>query len=365
MYRQTQGHHQESFRTGTAAGGTDWQALELQLNRTRTILQEILVHLQEVLRNLKMARTGGRGFSAASGGEAHARHDYRFRAQAATGQQQTSRSQGAGTASGATRNGHTATGGFHNKASNTGTGRSASAGSATSTGTAGSERFRSTWSRPGSGTETRTETGQNRNFRSTAGTEAGAEHTRFRTSATAGEKTRTNENRWSFRSSASSASRAQNASGESFRERQKTQQGTFRTATGTGATGNGSAGGKRETRAETGNTSAKAGSQRAQTSRGSASQKPSEGFCMDQARQSRAREMARRGGMNLKCAYDILCVDYPCSVDEIKIAYRYMARLYHPDLGGDEEAMKDVNVAYELAMRFCAGPRRASTAWAV
>ena len=75
--------------------------------------------------------------------------------------------------------------------------------------------------------------------------------------------------------------------------------------------------------------------------------------------------MARRSGMNLKCAYDILCLDYPCSVDEIKVAYRHMARLYHPDLGGDEEAMKDVNVAYELAMRFCAGPRRTSTAWAV
>ena len=86
---------------------------------------------------------------------------------------------------------------------------------------------------------------------------------------------------------------------------------------------------------------------------------------MDEDRQSRARVAARRGGMNLKCAYEILCLDYPCSVDEIKIAYRHMARLYHPDLGGDEEAMKDVNVAYEMAMRFSAGPRRASAAWAV
>jgi len=68
--------------------------------------------------------------------------------------------------------------------------------------------------------------------------------------------------------------------------------------------------------------------------------------------------------MNLKCAYDILCINYPCTVDEIKNAYRHMARRHHPDLGGDEEAMKDVNVAYELAMRFSAG-RRTATAWAV
>jgi DnaJ-class molecular chaperone len=86
---------------------------------------------------------------------------------------------------------------------------------------------------------------------------------------------------------------------------------------------------------------------------------------MDGDRQQRAREIARKSGMNLKCAYDILCLDYPCSADDIKSAYRRMARVHHPDLGGDEEAMKDVNVAYELAMRFCSGARRTSTAWAV
>ena len=93
-------------------------------------------------------------------------------------------------------------------------------------------------------------------------------------------------------------------------------------------------------------------------------ERPADSFRQDNERQHRARETARKNGMNLKCAYDILCINYPCTVDEIKNAYRSMARLHHPDLGGDEEAMKDVNVAYELAMRFSAG-RRTATAWAV
>ncbi|MEF3697630.1 DnaJ domain-containing protein, partial [Desulfolutivibrio sp.] len=80
-------------------------------------------------------------------------------------------------------------------------------------------------------------------------------------------------------------------------------------------------------------------------------------------RQERGRQAARNSGMNLKCAYDILCLDYPCTPVEIKNAYRGMARMFHPDLGGDEEVMKDVNLAYELAMRFCAGPRRSGASW--
>jgi hypothetical protein len=42
---------------------TDWAALEQQLTRTKTILQEILEHLQGVLRNLRAARAGQKSWA--------------------------------------------------------------------------------------------------------------------------------------------------------------------------------------------------------------------------------------------------------------------------------------------------------------
>jgi hypothetical protein len=352
---------QGSTRAGAASGATDWQALELQLNRTRTILQEILVHLQEVLRNLKMARNSGRGFAAGSGEEArHARngtHDFRSRAQGTAG---TNAGGSCGCGAG---------GGFHKTAGATGratsfgasAGGNASAGkSQAGAGAAGSERHR-TWTRAGS-TDARAGAGQSRTFRTASGAEAGAEQqTRYRTSSAAGgEKARSSDSRWSWSSRhGASSARAEGAAGDFSRERFRNE-GTQRNTAGS-ATG----GERRETRYGAAGAAGAAGAGRAQAGRTAGPRRASGDFRMDSDRQSRARETARRSGMNLKCAYDILCLDYPCSVDEIKGAYRHMARLYHPDLGGDEETMKDVNVAYELAMRFCAGPRRASTAWAV
>lgn len=330
MHRQTQG--QEGCGATNGYGGTDWHALEVQLDRTRTILQDILVHLQEVLRNLKMARHGGRGSAstAEAGGQ-----DGRSRAQAAghgARGQRVHQPGPAGQAAGANGAGGRAqaTGG------NGAAGRTHAAG--------GSDWFRA---RNRQGFDARAEAGSNRSSRNTTGPEAATDGGRFR-SAT-GDQARTGESR-SFRSGPS-FSRSQAASGQAGRERPRTES-TFRA---------GAAGAEREARqGAPGGPSAAGG---ARTHARTASR--AAGFRLDHDRQARARQMARRSGMNLKCAYDILCLDYPCTVDELKIAYRHMARLYHPDLGGDEEAMKDVNVAYELAMRFCAGPRRASTAWAV
>ncbi len=45
--------------------------------------------------------------------------------------------------------------------------------------------------------------------------------------------------------------------------------------------------------------------------------------------------------------YDILGVKKDASADEIKKAFRRLARKHHPDAGGDEEKFKEINEAYE------------------
>jgi len=46
--------------------------------------------------------------------------------------------------------------------------------------------------------------------------------------------------------------------------------------------------------------------------------------------------------------YDTLGVKKDASADQIKRAFRKLARKYHPDAGGDEEKFKKVNEAYEV-----------------
>ncbi|PKQ16364.1 MAG: molecular chaperone DnaJ [Actinobacteria bacterium HGW-Actinobacteria-7] len=46
--------------------------------------------------------------------------------------------------------------------------------------------------------------------------------------------------------------------------------------------------------------------------------------------------------------YDTLGVKKNASADEIKKAFRKLARKHHPDAGGDEEKFKDINEAYEV-----------------
>jgi molecular chaperone DnaJ len=46
--------------------------------------------------------------------------------------------------------------------------------------------------------------------------------------------------------------------------------------------------------------------------------------------------------------YDILGVKKDASADEVKKAFRRLARKHHPDAGGDEEKFKEINEAYEV-----------------
>ncbi len=52
--------------------------------------------------------------------------------------------------------------------------------------------------------------------------------------------------------------------------------------------------------------------------------------------------------MPKKSYYEILGVKKSASADEIKKAFRRLARKHHPDAGGDEETFKEINEAYEV-----------------
>jgi len=51
-------------------------------------------------------------------------------------------------------------------------------------------------------------------------------------------------------------------------------------------------------------------------------------------------------------ALEILDLPRFITRDEIKKQYRFLARKYHPDRGGDAEMMERINAAYRLLMRY-------------
>ncbi|KHK01848.1 DnaJ domain-containing protein [Desulfovibrio sp. TomC] len=354
MPRHAQG--QSGYGAKAGSGVADWQALEVQLTRTRVLLQEILVHLQEVLKNLRTARNGSTasaGRAEAAGARFTTARDSRFRSQPPPpppppgGADRFSRTQAQGAAgpSAGTFERNRFKARPHAEAKGPAAGAS-SAGSAQAS-AAGQQRPGAGQAAAGEDRTRASHTGSARPGQSTFRAHAGVHRERPRPEST-----------FRARTAGPEADAGSRSTGQ-----QRT------TAGGSNGTAAGAAGRTGTTAGATGSArgASQQGQQAAGASRPHARPRPeraADGFRPDRDRQYRAREMARKNGMNLKCAYDILCLDYPCSVDEIKNAYRHMARMHHPDLGGDEEAMKDVNVAYELAMRFSAG-RRTATAWAV
>ncbi len=352
-------HSQARSDTGRArfasSSTTDWAALEQQLSRTKTILQEILEHLQGVLRNLRSARAGQKnwargatrtekpGFRSGRPGAAGFGH----RAQEAKGTRQRPcyaryERTASGTAGGT--GGASATGRpfeFRREQSSCG-GQSGAAGPSGQSG----QKRRSTvfgQARDGAGQKTSTGSPYRANFgsRAAGGSEASASGG---TSAHSGPFASSERSQTGTASKNTQAGQAGAQGRSSFG--QSRQRETFGQTSRPGQTRAFQGSNAYDTRRET---------IRPETGRHRYSGE----------RQERGRQNARASGMNLKCAYDILCLDYPCTAGEIKNAYRGMARMFHPDLGGDEEVMKDINLAYELAMRFCAGPRRSGTSWAV
>ncbi|MFZ5810941.1 MAG: DnaJ domain-containing protein [Thermodesulfobacteriota bacterium] len=332
----------DSGRTRFASSSTtDWAALEQQLSRTKTILQEILDHLQGVLRNLRAARAGQKnwargatrtekpGFRSGRPGTAGFGH----RAQEAKGTRQRPcyarfERTASGPAGGASASGRPFE--FRREQSSCG----GQSGAADPSGQSGQKRRSTIFGQAREGAGQKTATGSP--YRTSFGNRAAGGN---ETSAPGG----TSAHSGPF----ASPGRAQ--AGASSKNTQTGQAG----AQGRSSFGQTSRPG--QTRAFQGSNAYET---RRETVRPEAGRHRYSG-----ERQERGRQNARASGMNLKCAYDILCLDYPCTAGEIKDAYRGMARLFHPDLGGDEEVMKDINLAYELAMRFCAGPRRSGTSW--
>jgi|GEM_PF-1298073 len=410
-----------------ASSPTDWVTLEQQLCRTKTILQEILDHLQGVLRNLRAARAGFKtharsgarpektgpksGFrttrTTAAGFGARAQESKTARPRpghgrferAAPGQEtasgraqdfsrrQTASAQGGNAGSfGQPRSG-TAFGGFQaGDAGRKGSPYRTFTGGRTAGATAGTTAASGPDSAGGGGAAGHTQPGGPR-----AGF-TGKTHTagHFGAAGQAGQSFRAGQSTANGQggASAQTGQTGQSArTGQSGFTGQSGQTGSTGQTGQTGYTGQSGQFGQSGQSGQTGGPYARtnAGQSRqregfGQTSRPGQSRTSHSSNAYDTRRetgrpegaarhrfsgerQERGRQAARHSGMNLKCAYDILCLDYPCTPVEIKDAYRGMARKFHPDLGGDEEVMKDVNLAYELAMRFCAGPRRSGASW--
>jgi hypothetical protein len=58
------------------------------------------------------------------------------------------------------------------------------------------------------------------------------------------------------------------------------------------------------------------------------------------------------GGRSPAC-FDRLALSFPCTVAEVKAAYRELAKRVHPDQGGSHSEFLELQAAYEQALHLC------------
>lgn len=367
--QQTSRHTSTSARNrATGYSDADWGVLEKRLTDTRDMLRDILHHLRKVLDNLRSAgehyqsagrawrsaQTGGRPGHRTSGSAAGARKTTgaaSSRAQSAQGsttRQTTFRSaqnsqQTTGQATYASATG--ATGGGKPGSAASGAGARFSA-KAEATGP-----FQSSTTFQAGQSAQSARTGQAGSaFNGKAGSSftgspgAGAAGARYY--STGQDRQAGSGFSWSTRGKERSASAGQSASGQ--------------------ATGGANYGAGRQGASSQARGSAQSGQQQARTEQESRHRTtgPGGGSSYQDYRQRTHKSPLGGGRMTLTQACALLCLTYPCTADEVKAAYRKQARRHHPDLGGDEEMMKAVNQAYEMALSWCSPLRGKAATWA-
>jgi hypothetical protein len=65
------------------------------------------------------------------------------------------------------------------------------------------------------------------------------------------------------------------------------------------------------------------------------------------------RERVVKYGGLLPACFDLLGLSFPCSVAEVKAAYRKLAKRAHPDQGGSHGEFLELQAAYERALHLC------------
>ncbi|MBI4805806.1 MAG: J domain-containing protein [Desulfovibrio sp.] len=323
----------------TGFSDADWGALEKRLSDTRDLLRDILSHLRTVLDNLKSA-----GTKYQSAGRAWRKTD-----SPADGMRRQHGHRQNGPAAGAQKPQGPAGSRFQSSTSQ----------STTSSRFTDSSARQSTFGKAPFGKTA--ESGQAKagsTFKSKTDSQAGTGFS------------------WSFRAKteyASSASSARTSTGSGSAGQQKASPGAGQARSE--ATGSSSQ--QRAYQHAGQHTGKQAGQQTGQQTGQQAGHKagqkqehrhrttgPGGGSSYQEYKQRSHKSPLGQGRMTLTQACALLCITYPCNADDIRVAYRKQARRHHPDLGGDEEMMKSINQAYELAISWCSPLRGKTATWA-
>jgi len=319
----TSGQYKNQARPGVFTS-RDWSALEKRLSETREMLKEILANLQVVLHNLRAVNRLGKDPAGAGPG---------FGAKTAF-------------------------------AYGAGTGRTGQAGQTGQTGQtgrmAGPDKFARSKREYGHGPFG--QTGQANRFKTTTTTTgfARAGSQAFEPGGFEGGNknaknpyARPEPDAGANRAAAQGAARGPYTTGASAHDRARPNpKDSFSAGTQANAHGKANtASGDKAGATPGGKTHAASGGAAGGASSGASSRQNASSQTGSSRREFR-RPYRPRGEMTVERARAILCLSSARDERDIKSAYRKKARQYHPDLGGDEEMMKDLNLAYDLLLQY-------------